>query len=130
MQIQRHIIFISHCLEDSDIALWLARKLKESGLEIWLDHNNIKPGQSIVDSVNSAIESCNVFILLWSDNAQKSQWVNFEWTSAITINKTIVPIILDDTPLPTLLRRILYIEFLEKESGYEKLYDCLVSVNA
>lgn len=128
MPTQRQKVFISHCIEDSNRALWLANKLNATGLEVWIDHINIPPGSAIVDLINNAIESCEIFILIWSKHAKESKWVNIEWTTAITMNKTIIPILLDETQLPGVLRRLLYIEFFEQDHGYKKLCGCLSSV--
>jgi hypothetical protein len=126
-KVMKSKIFISHSSKDSEIARWLANKLDESGADVWIDHNRLKAGSSIPDSINAALKSCNIFILLWSNSVVNSDWVNIEWTSALMDQKTkIIPILLDETPLPNILRRLYYIDFSnEKEKGLKQLLEAI-----
>lgn len=42
-------------------------------------------------------------LLAWSQNAKRSRFVEFEWCTAIALKKTIIPCLLDQTPLPSSL---------------------------
>jgi len=43
-------------------------------------------------------------MVFWSSAAASSEWVEREWRSALEANKKIVPMLLDDNPLPPPLR--------------------------
>ena len=125
MNLEREKNFICHSNEDSKIAKWLTNKLNRDNLGVWVDHCDIQPSQSFVEKINSALNSCNVFILLWSKSAERSEWCKIEWTTAFALKKPIVPILLDDTELPAVLRRIHYIDFRYTKDNYYLLRNFL-----
>src|SRR5262249_37403292 len=44
--------------------------------------------------------------LVWSQEAAASHWVEFEWNTALALQKSILPCWLDQTPLPPMLSAI------------------------
>ena len=54
--------------------------------------------------MGEAIADQEVFLLAWSKNSAASHFVEFEWCTAIALKKTIVPCLLDETPLAVSLR--------------------------
>jgi hypothetical protein len=54
--------------------------------------------------LGEAIADQDVFLLAWSKNSAASHFVEFEWCTAIALKKTIVPCLLDETPLASSLR--------------------------
>jgi predicted dithiol-disulfide oxidoreductase (DUF899 family) len=61
-------------------------------------------GVLLGDELRDAILDCRVFVLLWSERAAKSRWVNSEWLMALHQDRFIVPCMLDETPLPQCLQ--------------------------
>lgn len=101
-------IFLSHNKSDVKAAHAMAEALTAFGQDVWFDEWVIRPGESIVEGIEDGIRNYEIFILMWSINAQKSSWVGTEHRAALwrkVNNKSlrIIPIILDDTPLPALL---------------------------
>ena len=119
------LIFISHCAEDSRLANWLSKKLRKDGFNAWVYNENINPGDNFVDSINTALGICTTFLLIWSNDANKSDWVKKEWTSILAMNKDIIPLLRDKTQLPPILQGLEYIEFKTKEDGYKTLVNFL-----
>lgn len=102
-------IFLSHNHQDKDVATPLAARLRLVGADVWLDDWEIKPGDSIVGKVNEALGLADTVLLLWSENAAHSRWVNSEMETAIARRLSdgsvrIIPVRLDDTELPALLQ--------------------------
>jgi TIR domain len=59
-------------------------------------------------TLNSGLEAFDAFILVWSTNANRSNWVRQEHHSAIMRSvqdntAKIIPCMLDETPLPPLI---------------------------
>ena len=102
-------IFISHSWKDNDISKRLAEDLKQYGAEVWIDYARIRGGDIILDEMGKAIEWCDTLILLWSESAFKSNYVKAEWQSAFTNHKRIIPCILDNTKLPTILSGLAFV---------------------
>jgi hypothetical protein len=101
-------VFISHNTADKDTARFLAIALVEQGINVWFDEWAIRPGDSITGGIEKGLSDSNIFVLVWSSNAKASNWVGTEISAYIRRRiddqtLRIVPIIIDDTPLPTLV---------------------------
>jgi len=85
--------------------------MRANGFIIWQDtsegDDGIDPGKDWVEAIEQGVRSpdCKGIILQWSKNAEASKWVAKEIQMGIEAGKTIYPILLDDTPLPTNIDR-------------------------
>lgn len=85
--------------------------LRADGFIIWQDSSEgddgIDPGEDWVTRIEQAITSpdCVGIILQWSKNAEASKWVAKEIELGIAADKTIYPILLDETPLRSNIER-------------------------
>jgi hypothetical protein len=117
-------VFISHALEDKDFSIKLEKFLKNDGMkEIWVDYdyNRIEPGKIFLEEIGKGIKNSDIIILVWSKFAKKSEYVKAEWTSAFVNKKRIIPLVFDNTKLPTILQGYQHINFNNFEEGYLKL---------
>ena len=93
-------VFLSYSREDLLLIEQLEAQLKTyPKLSIWRDQDKIYGGQKWPKVLGEAISNQDVFLLAWSKNSAASHFVEFEWCTAIALKKTIVPCLLDDTPL-------------------------------
>lgn len=74
-------VFISHRGSDSVVARNLADGLRDHGLEVWLDLDEVKPGDSIIARMNSGLSETDRLILLYSDDTTGGAWMDREWMS-------------------------------------------------
>lgn len=70
-------VFVSYAREDRARAEQVANGLIAAGLEVFWD-NEIPPGQTWADYIESKLAQCKVLIVLWSETSTKSQWVREE----------------------------------------------------
>lgn len=70
-------VFVSYAREDRARAEQVASGLAAAGLEVFWD-NEIPPGQTWADYIESKLAQCKVLIVLWSETSTKSQWVREE----------------------------------------------------
>jgi TIR domain len=104
-------IFISHASSDRDFAVELAETLRHAGLEPWIDTQEISPGDSFLAQMNAGLGTAGYVLLLVSAAAHVSRWVTREWLAALANEATVlVPVLLDDSGLPPLLKDIVYID--------------------
>lgn len=101
-------VFISHNKEDKEIARLLAVALVEQGVDVWFDEWAIRPGDSITGGIEKGLTDADVFVLVWSGAAGKSNWVGTELRAYLrrrVDNATlrIIPVLLDNTKLPVLV---------------------------
>jgi hypothetical protein len=102
------LVFVSHNTADKATARLLATALVESGVGVWFDEWNLRPGDSIVGGIENGLTQCDVFVLVWSASAQQSKWVGTELRAAMNrrvgdSSLRIIPVFADGTPLPTLV---------------------------
>jgi len=121
-------IFISYSWEDKKIAQRLRDELKANRAELWIDYSKIQAGDSLPRRISDALDWCNILLLIWSEASRKSEWVELEWTSALTLKKIIIPCVLDEAKLPTILSNILYIDFRNFEKGFQALVSNLPQI--
>jgi predicted RNA-binding Zn-ribbon protein involved in translation (DUF1610 family) len=110
------LVFISHNKADKDVAREIALFLAAENVNVWFDEWEISAGDSIVQEINTGLRGCTHFIILWSENASTSNWVRRELQSTLakatqTGSPRVLPILLDNTPLPELLSDICYIRY-------------------
>ena len=108
--------FISYNKADSKVARELAIFLAAEEIDVWFDEWEVRAGDSILGKVEEGLKSCSHFILLWSQNAEKSNWVRQELRSALAKAiddgmPRVIPIRLDPTELPSLLRDLRYLRY-------------------
>jgi hypothetical protein len=97
-----------------------------SGVEVWFDEWEIQAGDSIPGKLNEGLAAFDAFVLIWSDNANSSNWVRQELATAImraTRDKSakIIPCLLDQTPLPPLIADRRGIDFSDLHAGIAEL---------
>ena len=108
-------VFISHNHRDKPIVTPLAAQLRMAGADVWLDSWEIRPGDSIIGKVSQALGIVDTVIVVWSTNTQTSRWVDREWETALGRSLAgdsvrVIPIALDDTPIPTLLQPVMRVD--------------------
>jgi hypothetical protein len=109
-------VFLSHSSTARPVVERVAQELREMGLEPWFYEQDISPGRSIPRELNEALARADYFLLFWSGAALNSRWVQAEFDAAFferadKESVLIVPLLLDDTELPPLLKPISYVDF-------------------
>jgi hypothetical protein len=102
-------VFLSHSSKDKPFVRELREKLY-SICDTFFDETDIKPGQSITSRLNEALAQTNLLVLLHSEHSLKSDWVQKEWASMLYMQKHLVVVRLDSSPIPPLLRDLKYID--------------------
>lgn len=98
-------VFLSYAREDLPLIEHLEAELKaHPDIFIWRDQDKIYGGKKWPKVLGEAIADQDVFLLAWSKHSVASHFVEFEWCTALALKKTIVPCLLDETPLASSLR--------------------------
>jgi len=104
-------IFISYSRKDIDFARKLAGDLEKAGYEVWWDLTDLRGGDDWPRVIPAAIESSQFVIVVLSPNSALSDWVEKEYTQALSLRKKIIPIMLANSRVPFALNTINYIDF-------------------
>ncbi len=118
-------IFISYAWENQATAKRLQQALQAAGAEVFVDYTGTQGGESLPTRISQALDWCDTLILLWSPAAASSHWVELEWTSAVALNRCLIPCKLDETPLPKILWGKRYLEFKNFDHGLNELLAAL-----
>jgi TIR domain len=99
-------VFLSYARRDLPTLQPLLQDLGAHGITIWRDQDNLYGGQHWPKAIGEAIAAHDVLLLIWSQEAATSHFVEFEWNTALALQKSVLPCMLDQTPLPPALSAI------------------------
>jgi SH3-like domain-containing protein len=108
-------IFISYSRKDMEFVRKLAGDMEKAGYDIWWDITDLRGGDDWVRSLPAAIEASQFFIIVLTPNSIKSEWVQKEYTQALTLHKKIIPLMFEVCDIPFALNTINYVNFLNEE---------------
>ncbi|MBO4838063.1 MAG: toll/interleukin-1 receptor domain-containing protein [Lachnospiraceae bacterium] len=87
------MIFISHISEpDHEIALKIAGILKKNGISYWIAPESIRGGDDFSKLIPDAINGCEIFLLVLTENTARSAHVRKELMLAISHRKPVLPL--------------------------------------
>jgi hypothetical protein len=107
-------LFISHASEDKDrFVLRFAERLRELGIDAWLDKWEMKPGDSLVQKIEEGIEGATAFLIVLSERSVTKPWVRHELDIGVVKmieDKTrLIPVVIDGCRIPASLQPLLQI---------------------
>jgi hypothetical protein len=109
-------IFVSHSLEDSETAYRIKNEIEHTqDATVFLSEDNILLGH-MDDAILHEIDVCDLFILLYSKNSDKSHYVQHEVGAARAGKKTIIALLLDENVKPdAMIKNIQYLPIYSPE---------------
>ena len=111
-------IFASYSREDQAEVFLIVDKLRERGLNIWIDQEGIHGAKLWSQEIVNAIEGSKVFILFASAKAFLSKNVTKELALASESDKHILPIFIEDAEIPAAMKyQLAGIQHLVHEQG-------------
>ena len=124
-------VFLSHNSVDKPWVIDLKDALEARGLRVWLDQDEIRPGDLFVGALEKGLKESRCVVLVVSPEAVASEWVTEEYARAVTLTKKkgnplqLIPAILRDAELPGFLQSRNWVDFREG-SEFEDSLDRLV----
>jgi len=108
-----HDVYISYARDDIDIVRELTSSLRNEGLYVWFDEEEIRPGEDWLSEVSYGIKNSKNVIVILSDNSGKSRWLRSEAAFALAeSDKIVIPILLSaNADIPFILRNLQSIDF-------------------
>ncbi len=98
--------FISHSSANRLVAAAIEVTLGSD--RVWFDRSDIRVGALLDRELLSQLRRSRAVILVWSNEASASPWVQTEWIAASNMPKPILPLVLDTTPLPQCLANVVW----------------------
>ncbi len=119
-------IFISYSHKDKDYVEKLEKKLQDEGFEVWIDHD-IDYGTQWPKEIQKALDACDAFIVVVSENAYASEWVQAEVARAKRKKKPFFPLLLKGDTWLT-IEAIQYVNVKGKKLPPKDFFDRLGKV--
>jgi len=84
-------VFISHASKDKAIADAVCQRLESAGIKCWIAPRDIKAGSDWTEGIIEGIDSCQVFVLVFSETANGSEHVRREVAKAFSLGLAVIP---------------------------------------
>ena len=130
---QQRIAFISHSSKDKKFVRQLAADLVANGIQVWLDEQRIRVGDSIPEKVAQGLAESDFYLIVISNNSVQSAWVQKELNVALVReierrHVAVLPIKIDDVKVPDSLIDKKYANFAESYlTGLNEVIDAIKS---
>jgi hypothetical protein len=108
-------IFISYSRKDIDFVRKLAGDLEKAAYDVWWDLTDLHGGDDWPRAIPAAIEASQTFIIVLSPNSAVSDWVEKEYTHALSFRRKIIPLMLQRSSVPFALNTINYVDFTSED---------------
>jgi hypothetical protein len=102
-------VFLSHHSGDKPWVIALKSALTARGVSVWLDRDEIRPGDRFVDALEQGLESSRAVAIIVSPASLRSRWAKDEYQRALVLSNSqsrelrIVPCLLRGADLPGFL---------------------------
>jgi TIR domain len=102
-------VFLSYARDDLQVVQRLEQELVAHGLSVWRDQDSIYGGQHWPKAIGEAIATHDWVVLVWSQHAARSPFVELEWNIALALQTSVThagstrPYSLRRSALPTVL---------------------------
>ena len=119
-------VFISynHAGEAKSTISKLSSDLEKLGMKVWLDQNEIKPGESISSAIANGLEQASHILAVVGPNDNQSAWAAKELEMAKAKGKPIIPVMVNNATtqdLPEAIKDLLAADASSQE-GLRSVY--------
>lgn len=127
----QRVAFLSHSSADKPFIRQLAADLTANGIGVWLDEQRIRVGDSIPEKIAQGLAESDYFLIGMSHRSNESAWVQKELNNALMTemqrrNVHILPLKLDDSPMPQIIAEKKYADFSKSyKAGLDDLLTAL-----
>ena len=111
-------VFISYTHRDSDLAMDMAHRLKEAGVEVFPVEKSAVNGESLITTVNRGLREADGVIVIVTDSSVNSPGLNSQMGAALALGKRITPIVvgIDADDLPPFISQYEYVRYADLHS--------------
>ena len=128
------VVFVSHASEDKlRFVVKFAQRLRENGVDAWLDQWEMHPGDSFVDRIfEQGLKSAQAVVIVLSAISVQKPWVREELNnsvvSRISRGLKIIPVVIDECEIPACLAATLWqrVDDLEHyDDAFQRILDAI-----
>jgi len=120
-------VFLSYSASDKLIVRELASKLKEDGIRVWFDEEQIGSGGNISAKIEAGLEESRTLVTCISINALESEWAQlesytFRFRDPEKEDRRFIPVKLDNAPTIHSIAQFLHIDLFGKHREAGQIY--------
>jgi len=104
-------VFVSYSRKDAGLVTPVVHLLRATKGLVFQDLDSIKPGKRWRGQIEKALNTARLVVVFWCLHSLRSGEVRKEYEFALSNGKDILPILLDDTPLPAELGEFQSVNF-------------------
>jgi hypothetical protein len=122
-------VFLSHHSGDKPWVIALKAALVERGVKVWLDQDEIRPGDLFIDALEHGIQVSRCVAVVVSPESLKSAWVKEEYQRALVLSNSlrrelrIIPCVLRNAELPGFLASRHFVDFRDPARFDDRVND-------
>jgi hypothetical protein len=122
-------VFLSHNSIDKPWASRLKQDLERYGLAVWLDRDEIRPGDLFAKALEAGLASSRAVALIISPEAMASGWVEEEYYRALSLTKNkaaplqLIPVLLREAKPPDFVTSRDWIDFRDEAAYAERVWE-------
>lgn len=83
-------VFVSHSCDDIGDLHKLKQQISGYGIDFFLAHEDIEPGENDLERIKREVSKCNIFLIIGNESSKQSEYCNQEIGMAIAHKKTII----------------------------------------
>lgn len=130
MKKQQGYVYIIRSQKDKEVKDEVVLILEQNGYMVWKEDEEMIPGTDWADVIDKSIRNATVTIALLTQNSVVSTWVIEEIKFAISLQKNVYPLLIDDNvDLPLILRNMNFLDF-RKPRNDQQISRLLYSIRA
>ncbi|NEP12331.1 MAG: toll/interleukin-1 receptor domain-containing protein, partial [Symploca sp. SIO2C1] len=116
-------VFLSYANENRETMEKIRNSLRRQSITVWTNLTDIQTGEAFGEAINRGIEQADNLVYLLSPESINSKYCQQELDLALSLNKRIIPVLVQETELntiPDVLRQLQYIDLTDnvKEEDY------------
>jgi hypothetical protein len=124
-------VFLSYSWADKALARRIARRLAQSGIDVFLDEEQLGGGQPLTDSLKREILASTHVVVSWTNSAVESAWVQkeLEFAAAAAPRPIVIPLLFVPPGKNPIVQDSVGIEFFRRHRFEESLAKLLQIVS-
>ena len=123
--------FITYSRKDRQFTQGFVERLKNSGVNAWIDYENLNAGADWMREIQRAIQASDAYLYLLSPDSLKSTAASGELKIAVANNKRIIPVVIRDVEPTEVSLELASLNWIfiraqdDYESGFSKIMDAI-----
>jgi CheY-like chemotaxis protein len=109
--------FMCYASKDAIFAELAKMKLKEAGIQVWIDYGALHAGEEWRNAIDEGISSSDVLLVMITPQSCDSPYVTYEWAFALGKGIKVIPLLLADSDVHPRLSVLQYLDFRNQKNG-------------